>query len=160
MWFGNLTKSHTTSCGCAFHDAVTSHGQTRSRTYLAWQNMIARCYRETATGYRNYGGRGIAVCDRWRSSFETFLADMGECPPDLTLDRIDVDGNYEPGNCRWTDWATQARNKRKRPRLTVCGRGHDVSTPDSYYEARNGMRACKQCRRLTERARYYAGSAS
>ena len=75
--------------------------------------MLTRCHYPATNGYRNYGARGIAVCDRWRNSFADFLADMGEPPgPDYSLDRIDVNGNYEPGNVRWATSIEQAQNKR------------------------------------------------
>lgn len=85
--------------------------------------MKQRCYNPKQGKYRLYGGRGITVCDRWRYSFESFLADMGERPAGKTLDRIDNDGNYEPGNCRWATPAEQIANRRpqKQRRCGKCG---------------------------------------
>lgn len=77
--------------------------------------MIQRCTNPAATGFENYGGRGIAICERWRD-YQNFLDDMGERPTGLTLDRIDNDRNYEPGNCRWATWSEQMRNRRERSR--------------------------------------------
>lgn len=75
--------------------------------------MIQRCTLPYINGYENYGGRGITVCDRWLQSFESFLADMGERPFGMTIDRKNVDGNYEPSNCRWATNKEQHANKRK-----------------------------------------------
>lgn len=75
--------------------------------------MKNRCFVQTSRGYANYGGRGVTVCPQWRESFAQFLADMGERPPGTTIDRIDNNGNYEPGNCRWADGTTQRRSTRR-----------------------------------------------
>lgn len=120
----DLRSKHTLSCGCLARELssrrVTTHGQSgnprtglkKSSEYISWQSMIQRCYDQKVPYYKNYGGRGIAVCDRWRSSFEAFLADMGPRPAGKTLDRIDNDGNYEPGNCRWATAKEQRLNQR------------------------------------------------
>lgn|SRR5882724_897767 len=122
-----LRQGHTQSCGC-FHreraaEAHLIHGHSRrrpsstakrdiSREYHAWLNMKQRVLNPNSDDYNNYGERGIVICDRWKGSFENFLADMGPCPTGLELDRIEVNGNYEPSNCRWTNEIIQARNKR------------------------------------------------
>lgn len=101
------------------------HGHTSggkpSRTYVSYQQMLQRVYNPKATDYQHYGGRGIEVCDRWRHSFENFLADMGERPLRHSLDRIDNSGNYCKSNCRWASPESQGRNKRTSRMLTHDG---------------------------------------
>jgi hypothetical protein len=114
-----LRNERTKSCGCLKRERIvaqsTTHGhKTRegtSPTYNSWSNMMARCTRPTHPRYKDWGGRGITVCERWLV-FENFLADMGEKPPGKTLDRKENSGNYEPGNCRWATPAEQAANTR------------------------------------------------
>jgi hypothetical protein len=92
--------------------------KTKHYLYNTWHNMKGRCNNPKDAAYKYYGGRGIKVCERWNSSFENFVEDMGERPKGLTLDRIDNNGNYEPSNCRWTTMATQVANRRKVPMST------------------------------------------
>lgn len=131
-----LTSGNTQSCGCLRLEInsalakiqMTKHGMTGTPTFNSWSSAIERCYRKTADQYPHYGGRGITVCDRWRESFENFLADMGERPDGCTLDRHpDVDGNYEPGNCRWATAAQQANNKRNSRYVTRDGRTQTIT---------------------------------
>jgi hypothetical protein len=125
--------------------------------YYTWRNMLARCSKPTHAHYEYYGGRGIKVCDRWKI-FINFLADMGERPNGLTLGRINNDGNYEPGNCRWETWLEQARNKRPSKPSTHCKRGHPFSEQNTYIYIRkkgayigNPSKHCRMCDSLQKR---------
>lgn len=95
-----------------FKHGHSPFGRKPSRTYSSWYAMKARCSNPNNKRYDDYAGRGITFCDRWES-FQNFLEDMGERPEGTSLDRINVNGNYEPTNCRWADAQTQANNKRK-----------------------------------------------
>lgn len=110
-----LKSGKTKSCGCYDADRkrldTVKHGRTRTPTYNCWANMKARCENKNRSDFKNYGGRGICVCESW-SEFANFLADMGEKPGGLSIDRIDNNGNYEPGNCRWATASQQRRNQR------------------------------------------------
>jgi hypothetical protein len=87
------------------------HGRSNTREHVAWCNMRQRCTDPKTRNFKNYGGRGIKICERWRT-FAAFYADMGNCPPDCSLDRINNDLGYSPENCRWADAVTQSRNRR------------------------------------------------
>jgi hypothetical protein len=121
-------RKPTVSCGCLIKErtieAQTEHGHSRAGqqtpTYVTWKNMRARC-RKGHKQSSNYFERGITVCERWQK-FENFLSDMGEQPTDLTLDRIDNDGNYEPGNCRWDTMLKQQRNRSNNRWIECQGR--------------------------------------
>lgn len=116
----NLVNGRTRSCGCkqggrsGLNGAVfRSHGMTETPLYTAWVNMKGRCNNPNNPDYRIYGGRGIRVCDKWEGSFEAFYRDMGETwQQGLTLDRIDSNGNYEPGNCHWVPMSEQWKTRR------------------------------------------------
>lgn len=126
-----LRLGRTTSCGCSSRSRThgRTHGQTGTPLYRRWQAMIQRTSNSSHPFYEYYGGRGIKVCDRWRESFEAFAADMGPSfSPDLELDRIDTNGDYEPSNCRWATRTQQARNARSNRRLTF--RGHTMTVSE------------------------------
>lgn len=107
-----LFTGHSKSCGCYSIDRQTTHGMTKTPTYNTWKSMITRCYDENQTSYPNYGGRGITVCEEWKN-IDNFIRDMGYRPSmNYSLDRKDVNGNYEPSNCKWSTPSEQSRNKR------------------------------------------------
>ena len=131
----NLASGHTVSCGChqkrragdSARSRFTTHGQSRpgnvASEYRIWTGIIARCENPASRAFPRYGGRGIGICDEWRNSFPTFLAAVGPRPSNShTLDRIDNDRGYEPGNVRWATAAQQSRNRRDRRPITFGGR--------------------------------------
>lgn len=101
--------------------------------YGTWALMIVRCTVPGADGFKNYGGRGIKVCERWMNSFEAFIADVGERPAGYTLDRIDPNGNYEPNNCKWSSRSEQQRNTRRARFATIDGVRYHVSELSEKY---------------------------
>lgn len=124
----NLRNGESGGCGCGRPARAklrsTTHGQSETTTYSIWRTFRQRCNNPKNDHYNSYGGRGISVCDRWNASrgFANFLTDMGERPSQShTLDRINNDGNYEPGNCRWATKREQHRNRRNTIRLQVAG---------------------------------------
>ena len=122
---GNLRAGLSKSCGCFAIESKKNrikHGECRrstgkSKERSTWAGMKSRCLNKNQKAYARYGRRGITVCDRWRDSFSDFLADMGRCPDGHSLERINNNGNYEPGNCKWATAKEQARNQRKRIRV-------------------------------------------
>ena len=130
-----LRNGHTKSCGC-FTGGIgvaRSHGATvsgkQTPEYTSWIGMKRRCLNESDYDYKDYGARGITVCDRWINSYETFLTDMGKCPAKHTLDRIDNSKGYSPENCRWASRKEQANNRRIKknsPLYTFDGISQDL----------------------------------
>jgi len=130
---GDLTKGTTKSCGCLQKELVreraielgksrTTHGASYTPEYRVWNGMIQRCNNTNEYSYKNYGGRGITVCDRWLHSFENFYADMGSRPSDNhTIERRVNDGNYESNNCYWATKIEQANNRRSNHFVTYKG---------------------------------------
>jgi len=124
IFVGSLRDGRSTSCGCYMTAVHTTHGQSSTSEYRNWQAMLQRCHNPKNSEYRNDGGRGIAVCERWRNSFESFrgdiLAELGPRPSKAhSLDRIDNDRGYAPGNVRWATRSEQLHNSR----LSASARG-------------------------------------
>ena len=130
---GKLQDGTTKSCGCLRRELKTTHGMTQSRIHGVWCAMKARCYNENSISYKNYGGRGISVCDEWKN-FEPFyewaiengydeMAKRGE----FTIDRIDVNGDYSPSNCRWLDIGEQQRHRRNNHIISYNGKEQTAS---------------------------------
>lgn len=115
-----LSGGGSRSCGCFNSDSKRTHGMSQSGTYFTWKSMIARCYNPKHGHFDRYGGRGITVCDEWKT-FDGFLESMGVRPEGKTLDREHNDGNYEPGNCRWVTWDIQGGNKSTCIHITIDG---------------------------------------
>ena len=119
-----LKKGSTRSCGCqraaTLAEINKTHSQSRTKIYQVWRGMKKRCGLESQQNFANYGGRGITVCDRWLS-FENFLQDMGHPPPGMSIERKDVNGNYEPSNCTWATQEQQNSNRRQTIFLEYCG---------------------------------------
>ncbi len=121
---GNLIHGGTRSCGCLRSEnsskKARTHGGSETSLYLAWSNMRRRCNCKTSTFYKDYGGRGIKVCEEW-DDFATFKRDMGDRPSGMTIDRIDNDKGYSKDNCKWSTPKEQNRNRRRKRLITAFG---------------------------------------
>lgn len=136
-----LRSGNTRSCGCLERDTLIArnakHGAAhRGRLapeYMVWSAMVRRCTDKNDKGWDDYGGRGITVCERWRAGYASFIADMGRRPsPRHSIDRIDNDCGYEPGNCRWTTRVVQTRNRRVNRGTRTSVKGVTTLGPDHY----------------------------
>ena len=120
----NITDNTTKSCGCLRDEWIPpsrrTHGLVGTPTYYIWAAMWRRCRDPNASGFADYGGRGIKVCDRWKSP-ENFLADMGARPTGLTIERLNTNGDYEPSNCTWATYTVQNRNRRSNVIVSLNG---------------------------------------
>ena len=135
----NLITGHTFSCGCMAKHNNLKHNKTNSLIYRRWTGMKNRCYNKNEPTFYRYGGRGITVCDEWKNDFMSFYnwAIANGYKDDLTLDRINNDGNYEPSNCRWVDVKTQSRNRCSNKFITY--KGHTLCIAD--WSKKTGIRA-------------------
>ncbi len=131
----HILSGHTNSCGCLqkqkLRERLTTHNLTDTRLYRIWHNMKQRCYNYNHNSYNSYGGRGIKICDTWIDDFQAFYewAMSNGYKDNLSIDRIDNNGDYEPSNCRWTDKVIQSRNKRTN--TIVKYKGKDMCITDA-----------------------------
>jgi hypothetical protein len=129
--YKHVISGKVKSCGCYLKESRLTcnrtHGKSKSKIYNAWMNMIARCNNPKSSSYHNYGGRGIKVCDDWVKSFQLFYSHVGDAPSKMELDRIDVNGNYEPSNVRWVSRANNMLNTRANVRYNYRGQSITIT---------------------------------
>lgn len=125
---GALRSGHSKSCGCFMRNGGSALGYSKPMTkeYKAWASIQERCYNPKNKRFKDYGGRGVVLCDRWRD-FRNFLIDMGHAPPGFQLERTDNDGNYEKSNCKWASRVEQGNNKRNNRRIEFDGKTQTAS---------------------------------
>lgn len=149
---GHLKSGHTQSCGCYKKERIiicnTKHSKSGSRLYGIYHGIKKRCYNKNSVSYRYYGGRGISMCDNWLKDFQAFYdwAVENGYSDNLTIDRIDVNGDYEPSNCRWVDVISQANNKRDNVFITMDG----ISMTIAQWSRKTGVDHREISRRYKE----------
>lgn len=147
----SLKSGKTQSCGCLQKEKVTKHNLYKSRIYRIWRHLKERCIYKKSKDYKNYGTRGISVCEEWKNSFEKFyIWSMKHGYTDnLTIDRKNVNGNYSPENCRWITFKEQSINKRNNVKILFNGKNLCISewaelTGINYHTIRNRLKAGKK----------------
>lgn len=135
----NIKTLHTKSCGCLNH--IQIHGMTNARIYKIWQDVKTRCYYPSHKSHKNYGGRGITMCDEWKDNAKAFIdwSFSHGYSDDLTLDRIDSDKGYSPNNCRWVTMKVQENNRRNNHKLEYNGETHTISEWANIYGVKHGL---------------------
>lgn len=144
--FNNIKRGLVKSCGCI---TKTANGMSKTRIYQIYRHLINRCYRQKDISYKNYGNKGITVCEEWRNDFMSFYnwSMAHDYADDLTIDRIDVNGNYEPSNCRWVNMTVQQNNrtnnrvleyKGQKKTITEWAKYCGLSYRNLYYRLKNG----------------------
>lgn len=131
----NLHNGYTVSCGCMKGFHLRKHGHSGERLYKIWKGMKNRCRNENDPGYKNYGAKGITVCDEWKEGFNTFMewALNNGYKDNLSIDRTNVNGNYEPSNCRWATRKTQANNTTRNHYITHDGETKTMKEWSEHY---------------------------
>lgn len=127
-----LRQGNSKSCGC-LRGGVITHGKSNTPTYSVWAQMKKRCLNPNATAYKNYGGRGVTVCDRWRNSFENFLRDMGGKPEGMGIERCDNEKEYSPENCTWATAREQNNNKRNNRHIIIYGVTYTIANASRQF---------------------------
>lgn len=152
---GHFNTGNMKSCGCHVERHGHNVNNKKTREYISWANMIARCHNENNKRYKDYGAKGIIVCDRWRSSFVNFINDMGYCPEKMQIDRIDNNGIYEPTNCRWASAKENMANRKNSVDYIVNGVRYKSSADAALALRLSPNTVIAWCKGRMAKGRYY-----